>query len=258
MEDKKTTLIYRILRWLIWLFSPKIQLVGTENLPREPFVAVGNHSQMMGPIAGELYFPGKHYIWCAGEMMQRTEVAEYAFRDFWSFKPRWTHWFFKLMSVLITPFSLCLFNNAHTIPVYHDTRLITTYRRSMELLGEGYSIVIFPEKNQLYNNILYEFQDKFVDLARFYYKKAGKELAFVPMYLSPALKTLVFGKPIRFRADVPIQEERARICSLLKEEITQIAASLPTHTVVPYRNIRRRDYPKNKPVEVFDREKNDG
>ena len=32
----------------------------------------------------------------------------------------------------------------------------------------------------------------------------------------------------------------------IAEEITAIARSLPTHTVVPYRNIPRRYYPKNK------------
>ena len=30
-----------------------------------------------------------------------------------------------------------------------------------------------------------------------------------------------------------------------------MAAELPEHTVVPYRNIRKRDYPKNKPIEVY-------
>ena len=84
MDDKKTTWIYRVIRWLVWLFSPKYRLEGTENLPQEPCVIVGNHSHMYGPIAGELYTPGKHYVWCAGEMMHREEVAAYAYQDFWS------------------------------------------------------------------------------------------------------------------------------------------------------------------------------
>ena len=73
LNDKKTTWVYRVIRWLVWLFSPKYQLEGTENLPDEPCVIVGNHSHMYGPIEGELYTPGKHYVWCAGEMMNREE-----------------------------------------------------------------------------------------------------------------------------------------------------------------------------------------
>ena len=105
MEDKKISPVYRGIRWLVRLFSPKIQVVGRENLPEEPCVIVGNHSQMYGPIAGELYTPGKHYIWCAGEMMHWKEVPDYAFEDFWSEKPKAVRWVFRLLSYLITPVS---------------------------------------------------------------------------------------------------------------------------------------------------------
>lgn len=251
MEDKKISPVYRGIRWLVRLFSPKIQVVGRENLPEEPCVIVGNHSQMYGPIAGELYTPGKHYIWCAGEMMHWKEVPDYAFEDFWSEKPKAVRWVFRLLSYLITPLSVCVFNNAHTIPVYHDTRLISTYRESIVKLQEGNTMVIFPEHHVKHNNILCEFQDKFIDLARFYYKKTGKELSFVPMYLTPKLKKMILGLPIRFRSEAPIAEERRRICDELMEQITQIAVSLPEHTVVPYPNMPKKNYPKNIPLEVY-------
>jgi len=254
MEDKKTTLIYRILRWFVWLFAPNFRLSGEENLPDEPCIIVGNHSQLYGPIAGELYMPGRHEIWCAGQMMNREEVADYAFEDFWSFKPRWTHWFFRIVSKLITPISVCIFNNAHTIPVYHDTRLLSTYRESIAKLQNGSSMVIFPEKNERNNNILYAFQDKFVDLARFYYKKTGTALSFVPLYICPKRSTMYFGSPIRFDPAAPIAEERARICGYLNDAIVETACSLPEHTVIPYRNIRKRDYPRNIPFEVYTHE----
>ena len=257
LDDKKTSLIYRIIRFFVRLFSPKLKLLGTEQLPEEPCVLVGNHCQMNGPIAGELYIPGRHYVWCAGEMMNRGEVAAYAFKDFWSFKPKALHPFYKLLSHLITPLALCLFNNAHTVPVYRDTRIITTFRQSMERLEEGNSLVIFPEYNKRHNNIIYDFQEKFIDLARFYYKKSGKVLSFVPMYICPRLGTVSLGEPIRFDPAAPIAEERHRICQTLMERITQMGVSQPLHTVIPYRNIRRRDYPKNRPLEVYDNEKND-
>lgn len=258
MDEKKTSRLYRLIRWLVRLFSPKFRVEGAENLPDEPCVIVGNHSQMYGPIAGELYTPGKHYIWCAGEMMHRKEVAAYAFQDFWAGKPKRSRWFFRLLSHLIAPLSELIFTSAHTIPVYHDTRLISTYRESIAKLQEGNSMVIFPEHNIRRNNIVNDFQDKFIDLARFYYKKTGKELSFVPLYLAPRLKTMTYGKPIRFRADAPIAEERKRICTALMEEITAIALSLPEHTVVPYANIPKKQYPKNIPLEVYSHEETAG
>ena len=80
--DKPTSFVYRILRFFIWLGFPKWKLQGVENLPAGPCVIVGNHSQMYGPVAGELYIPGRHWVWCAGEVMHREEAAAYAYRDF--------------------------------------------------------------------------------------------------------------------------------------------------------------------------------
>lgn len=258
METKKTSWIYRLIRRLVRLFSPKMEFDGGRELPDGPCVIVGNHAQMFGPIAGELYFPEDCYIWCAGEMMHWREVPAYAYRDFWSFKPRWIRWFYRILSVLITPLAVCIFNNARTIPVYHDSRSIGAFRESLRRLQEGGRLVIFPEYNKKRNNILYDFQDRFIDLARFYYKKTGEELSFVPLYVAPELAKLCLGEPVRFHADAPIAQERRRICGELMAAITELACALPEHTVIPYRNIRRRDYPKNRPLEVYEHEETNG
>ena len=249
---KKMSVLYKIVEFFVWLFSPKFKCRNPEVLPDEPCIIVGNHSQMYGPILGELYIPGKHYIWCAGEMMNRREVADYAFTDFWSFKPKWSLWFYKILARIITPLALLLFNNAHTVPVYHDTRLRNTFRISMDLLSEGNSIVIFPEFNEESNNILYAFQDKFIDIAALYYKKTGTILKFVPMYIAPKRKEFYFGAPVSFDPSASIKLERERICTYLHNTITCIARSLPEHTVVPYRNIRKSDYPKNTDENIGD------
>lgn len=250
-EKKQKNILYLFICAMIRLFYRKPCFEGTENIPDEPCVFVGNHTQMNGPIISELYFPGNNYIWCAGQMMHWKEVADYAFTDFWSFKPKIFHPFFRLLSWIITPLAVLIFNNASTVPVYHDTRLITTFRRSIELLQEGRSMIIFPEWNKRYNNILYDFQDKFVDLARFYYRKTKQALLFVPVYNAPKLHKTLIGKPVRFDPAAPIESERERICKAMKDAITEMAASLSEHTVIPYRNISKRLYPKNIPIEVY-------
>ncbi|MBP3409826.1 MAG: 1-acyl-sn-glycerol-3-phosphate acyltransferase [Clostridia bacterium] len=255
MAEKKTSPAYRFFLWLLYVFYPKMEICGAENLPDEPVVIVANHTQMNGPIACELNFPEKRYTWCAAQMMNAKEVPGYAFQDFWSQKPRATHWFYRLLSYAITPLSVLLFNNANTIPVYRDARILTTLRTTLNRLVEGANVVIFPEYDEKFNNILYKFQEGFVDVARLYQKKTGKELSFVPMYIAPRLKQMHFGKPIRFCSENPIEEERKRICNYLMQEITQIAAGLPLHTVIPYRNIPKRFYPTNIPIEVTNHEK---
>ena len=241
---------YRIIKGIIRLCYPKIEVYGTEHLSGEPMIFVGNHCKMNGPISCELYFPMKRYTWCAGEMMHLKEVPDYAYQDFWAEKPVGIRWFYRLLSYVIAPLSVCVFNHADTIGVYHDTRIIGTFKNTVQRLTEGAGIVIFPEHNVPYNHILWEFQNRFVDVAKLYYKKTGKEIAFVPLYIAPSLHRMVLGKPIRFCAANPIEEERKRICSYLMEEITQIACKLPLHTVIPYPNIPRKAYPVNRLQEI--------
>ena len=242
---KDSPMFYRLIVRIIWMLSPKYTLYGTEKLPDEPCVLVGNHCQMYGPIAAELYLDRPHYIWCIGEMMNRKEVPAYAFRDFWSLKPKRLHWFYRLLSHIIAPLSEYVFNHAHTIPVYKDTRVMTTFRRSVERLQEGADVVIFPEKNEPHNNILCGFQEHFADLARIYYRKTEKAVCFVPMYTAPRLAEIHFGEPVRFNPEAEDGEERTRVCAELMEAITALAAALPEHVVVPYPNIPKNQYPLN-------------
>ena len=237
--------IYRFIKFCVWLFYPHILVEGEEQLPSQPCVIVGNHSKMNGPIALELYSPRKHFTWCTSEMMHLKEVPAYAYHDFWEEKPKWIRWFYRLLSYIIAPLSVCIFCNADTIAVYKDARVLGTFKDSILKLSQGADLVIFPEHDAPYNHILCDFQDRFVDVARLYYRKTGQELEFVPLYLAPQLKKMYFGKGIRFDASQPIAAERERICTYLKEEITKMAVSLPVHTVIPYKNIPRREYLKN-------------
>ncbi len=250
MKKWLSNLLYRLIRWLVWLFYPKLKVEGIENLPGEPAIIAANHSQMNGPIACELYFPGDRYTWCAGQMMHLKDVPAYAFQDFWSGKPKGIRWFYRILSYLIAPISVCVFNNAKTIGVYHDTRILSTFKNTVAKLSQGANVVIFPEHAQPYNHIVCDFQNRFVDVSKLYYKKTGKALPFVPMYIAPKRKTMYLGKPTWFDPEKPIEEERQRICQYLMEQITEIAVSLPEHTVVPYLNLPKKQYPSNHSSEV--------
>lgn len=257
MKAKKPSQLYKFLKWCVRVFYSNTTVVGMENLPEEPAIIVGNHAQMNGPIVCELYMPFERYTWCAGEMMHFKSVPTYAYRDFWSQKPAYSRWFYKLLSYLIAPLSVCVFNNANTIGVYHDARVVSTFKQTVARLQEGAHVVVFPEHDEPRNHVINAFQERFIDVAKLYYKKTGKELSFVPLYIAPRLKTAYFGKPIRFCSETPIEEERHRICEYLMNEITAIACDLPPHTVVPYRNIPKRMYPCNLLRGVTDREEAD-
>ncbi len=250
MKNRLTWRVYRISCRLARLFCPKPTFEGLENLPDGPCVIVGNHAQMNGPIIAELDLPGERAIWCSAEMMHLREVPDYAFRDFWSKKPRAVRWCYRLLSYIIAPLSVCIFNNAHCIGVYRDGRVMATLRETLERLRGGARIVIFPEHDVPHNGIVWAFQEGFLVLARMYARQTGMPLRFVPMYVAPALRKVVFGAPVSFDPKARPDEEQRRVCKALMDGVTALAVALPRHRVVPYPNLPKKDYPFNEPNEV--------
>ena len=246
IKTKKASWLYRFLASIIAFFYRKKEFIGVENIPETPTIIVGNHAQIHGPLACELFFPRKKYIWCIGNMMHLKEVPSYAYKDFWSMKPKWIRWFFKIVSYLIAPLSVFVFKNADVIGVYKDTRLLKTYRETVDKLNEGANIIIFPESEKEYNDIVSEFQDKYIDVAKLYYNKYKVCVAFVPMYNAARIRKIAIGEPIYYDPNLNIEEQRIIINNYLKEQITIIAKDMPKHKVVPYLNVSKRKEKYNK------------
>ncbi len=239
----KRGFLYKIVMGLLKTFYKKREFINSEFLENGPILIIGNHAQIHGPLSSMLYFPVDKKIWCAGEMMHLKEVPSYAYKDFWSLKPRWIKWFYKLLSYIIAPIASYMFKRADTIGVYHDVRVVTTFRSTVNSLHNGESIVIFPECIEEYNDIVNQFQERFVDVAKMYYDKYGVKIAFIPMYNSGELKKIVFGRPIYYDNNLDIKKQRTIVCNYLKDEITRLAKELPIHKVVPYKNVKKKDYP---------------
>lgn len=245
-KQKKKPLLFRFFVGIVRIFYRKRKIIGAENLPKAPSLIISNHAQMHGPVSNELFFPTNKRIWCIGQMMNLKETPEYAYQDFWSKKPKCTKWFYKIVAYIMAPLLYYLMSRADTIAVYKDSRIITTFKHTVESLNDGNHIIIFPECPTEYNEIINEFQDKYIDVARLYYKRYNRELEFVPMYNSPTLKTMILGNPIKFDHNMDMEEQRKVINNHLKSEITRLAKELSPHKVVPYANVSKRKYPMSK------------
>ena len=243
--EKKISFAYKCIKGTVRFFYQKTKVFGEENLPDGPAIIVGNHAQANGPVACELYFPGRHATWTIAEMMDKKTVPAYAYQDFWSQKPKGVRWFYKIIAHLIGPLSECIFTNADTIPVYKDRRIFETFQQSVEAMKEGTRVIIFPECYDEYNNVVHQFQTGFVDVAKRYYRETGQEPWFVPLYVCPSLKRLVIGKPVQYNHEAKIKDEQLRITSYLMKEISEMAYALPRHRVTPYPNVSKKEYPEN-------------
>ena len=250
MKKKKISIfskaVFSVFSYLGKIAYRKTKIIGIENLPKTNTVIVANHAQLNGPIIAQLHLPDNFFIWANGQMFNSFDVPSYAMEDFFPFKKGLARPIFKAASYVLAPLMPCIMENARAIPVYHDARIASTFKTSVKMLMKGRNILIFPECHEKNNNIVNEFRESFVDLARLYFKRTGECLTFVPMYIAPNLKTIVYGKPIKYNSSLDKDEQRTAICEYLKAEITNLAIELPRHIVVPYANINKKNYPMSK------------
>ena len=227
----------------------KTKIIGIENLPKTNTVIVANHAQLNGPIIAQLHLPDNFFIWANGQMFNFFDVPSYAMEDFFPFKKGLARPIFKAASYVLAPLMPCIMENARAIPVYHDARIASTFKTSVKMLMKGRNILIFPECHEKNNNIVNEFRESFVDLARLYFKRTGECLTFVPMYIAPNYNRCYFGKETAYDPMADAFEERHRIANHLSGEITRIGRMLPDHTVVPFDNIPKKKYISNKEID---------
>ena len=242
-NKKKKGITYKICAFFLKMIDKKVKYVGLENLPNEPCIIAGNHAQMHGPIINEFYFPTDKKIWCDAPMLNKKDFPKYAYVNFFGGKP---NLFQKILVGLLKSVVPNGFSSSDALPVYRDMRIMKTYKATTDILEEGVNVVILPECPEEHNEITNKFNEYFVDVARFYYKHTKKELEFVPMYYCKELKKTLFGTPIKFNVNSPIESERKRICEYLMKQITILAKTLPPHKVIPFNNVKKKDYKMSK------------
>lgn len=245
-NKNKKSIMYVIIKFFVNIFYRKREFIGLENIAKENVIVIGNHAQIHSPILAELQLPFKRKTWCIGNVMTTKDFIKHAKTDFWTDKPKSVRWFYMLLAYIIAPIGASVFNSANVIPVYKDSRIIKTFKDTMNELKNGNHIVIFPECEESYNHIVNEFQDKFVDVAWLYHRTTGKCISFVPMYNAVRLKKVLFGKPITYVPSIGIEKMRKKVCDYLKNEITNLALTLPSHEVVQYLNKGRKNNPRSK------------
>ena len=75
--------------------------------------------------------------------------------------------YLKYLLMYLHLYLYTFFSRADTIAVYKDSRIMSTFKETVKMLNENNDIIIFPECQIPYNDIINDFQDKFIDVADF-------------------------------------------------------------------------------------------
>lgn len=197
--------LFRLLRLVIALFTPRMETVWEEPFEGAPSVFVCNHDRAFGPIAMCVHFPLCREIrpWINAQVLSPRETPQYVREDYWWDPDKWTapifdHSLAYLMALLIPP----ILRGADSVPVYHDAGVMATLRASVKTLADGRHLLLFPERPTGYHQYDTEIFDGFVSVGRLYYKRSREQVHFYPAFVDWRGKKITVGKPLVYDPSV--------------------------------------------------------
>ena len=215
---------FKFIRGMIWLLPSFRYTAPKREKFIEPAVYICRHGNMRGPVLSMVNIPMPVHAWVfhvfANKEACYKHYSEYTF----SVRFGWKKWKANLVSWLVAGGVARLINSMGGIPVYRNSaKVMSTFRLSLDALGRGESLLIFPEVDYTAEDgDVGKMYEGFLMLEKMYLKETGKHLPFVPLHLSEKDRKIVLGEPICFRDDVPFAQERGEVIRQLQKALNEL------------------------------------
>ena len=211
------------------------RVVGRENVvPDEDAscVFVCNHGEIYGPVVTSLYVPYSFRPWVTSEMCDPAVIAEYIYTNTFS-RQKWIPARLRrpFCDRIAGPALAWIMRSVDCIPVYHGNprQLMTTFRNTVEAMEAGDNILVFPENGgageggRFVREGVGQFFTGFATIGQLYFRRTGKCCRFIPIYANKRGRTIEFGKAVRYDGNNPPNDEKDRICEVLRTEMLRMA-----------------------------------
>lgn len=214
--------MYNFLCGLVRNFSRKMETQWEVPFDGQPAVFCPNHAGAFGPINMCAKFPLRDNCnpWLNADMMDPKKVPAYVRQDYWwtpgSFwEPLLTRTLPYMAAAVLPPILRC----APGVPVYHDMRVIQTFRQSIGHLKEGRHLVIFPEQPDGFQSHSPKLNSGFLQIAPMAYRTLGLQLQFYPVYIDTKKSRFTVCAPAQYQPEIPLAEQTESILEVLRRGI---------------------------------------
>ena len=189
----------------------------------EPCIFVCNHEHAYGPVAMCTSFSYTFRPWADGAMRNVITARRFIHRTL----IRDRSWPFLVASFFVS-YSMVLpameaLRELRAIPTYHDRRVVKTINMSVDSLIQGDNNVIFPENQELPpTDTVRDFNLGFTHIAKEYFQRCGKRLAFYPVCIHRENSEIHIGAPILYDPEIPSHHQKELIGGYLRDEIKRM------------------------------------
>jgi hypothetical protein len=211
-----------------WIGAPfRYHVIGLENIrDGGPAIFTCNHLVSIGPLQMVLSLPVRFYPWVIGEMCDYERGPQYLYDDFihksWNVSG-------KLgmgISTAVSHLAVSLFKRLKFVSVDRNRgRNKDAFRRSLELLGAGENLLIFPEEPKASLNPetqMRPFLYGYIGLCRIYQRQWEKTLPVYPVAVYSETRTLTIGMAIYYENLVNRRQDIYRTGKKVEDEVIRL------------------------------------
>lgn len=181
--------------FLFRAFSPKYHC----QIPAqdEPVVYVCRHLNMHGPFTTLKWLSVQTHPMSLHVFLEREssirQFREYTFSKRYGKEPK-KHSFLAWVVGSIVCKTLQSF---HAVPTYRDSNALKTIRGCLTHLMNGENVIVWPDiaYTEKYDQPC-KIYNGFLILGEMYYKKTGKELKFIPLYIDDQNRQIIAREPV--------------------------------------------------------------
>ena len=217
--------LFLVCRAIVRLVTRKYDVDLSSVNKANPVVYVSHHQNLYGPFMAYLWMPETIRIWMLHVFLDRK--ACYKQYKNYTFTKRfgWNEKVSGIAANLISLFVTSLMKSARGIPVYRGTRsVLKTIEQSVVALENNERIVIFPDIDyQDSSPKVKEMYTGFLYIEKYYYRKTGKHVHFVPLYVSKRKRKMAAGDPVVFSGEASFRKESESVLEKIKDKLNQLA-----------------------------------
>lgn len=215
---------YLIIRKIAQLVFPKYKAPQLEPTDK-PVVYVSHHQNMFGPVNVLLWYPKFMRLWGLSVFIDQQACYDHYVNYTFTKRFKMSSFIAKPLAWGVSYFVSRLAQSARVIPVYRRSRQITrTLKESVETLQAGASVLIFPDIDYASDDSeVGRIYEGFLNLEKYYNRKTGEHIDFVPLYANQATKEILYGQAIRFDKDREFIDQRDEKAQELQDELNRLA-----------------------------------
>lgn len=216
--------VYKTVKGLIRLFVKKTKVITLGPPAESSCLYLSNHANKMGPFFLDMFFPGYCVKWGAHEMLEGYSSRRAYLRDvLYVQKNKVGKRKAAFKSFFEAFFSGFFYRGIKVLPTYPDVRLMRTVKKSVDVLLDDTSLVIFPENsNDGYFDLLSEFLPGFVMVMIAYRNRTGKDIPVRPMYIHCKKRTMVLGEPVYLQEFLDQGMDKREIAEAFRMRVNEL------------------------------------